>query len=88
METNAYRLGVLDKIQSWMIHLFYKKPAYKQIAYDGKLLSNFQGPTDPLSISKNSKYRLKKLEFFLFNKRNIIVKRRITKIQKALLGKF
>ena len=60
----------------WVIEIqlfFYKQPGYKQLALRCQIAKQRSG-FNPLLLSNNKKYRLKKVEFFLCNKRKIIVK--------------
>ena len=73
----------------------YKQPVYKQLALGWQITKQFSGP-NPLSLSNNKNYRLKKkiFEFFLcslFNKRKIAVKPTIhqnSASSKAFIGKI
>ena len=56
---------------------------------DGKLLSSFR--LKPPTLSNNKNYRLKKVVFFLCNKRELAVKPTIyqnSAVSEAFLGKF
>ena len=69
---------------------FYKKPVYDQPNL-GRQIFKQHPEHKPLSLSNNRYCRLKKVEFFLFNKRKIAVKLTIPPnpaVSKALLGKF
>ena len=60
-----------------LLHLvFYKQPVYKQLALTWQIAKQLWG-LNHLSLSNNKNYNLKKMEFFLCNKRKIAVKRTI-----------
>ena len=55
------------------IHFFYKQPGYKQLALEQQIAQQLSR-LNPFSLSYNKKYRLRKVEFFLCNKRKVVVK--------------
>ena len=73
-----------------IVHLFYIQPVYKQLSFGCQITKQHSG-LNPLSLSKNKNYRLKKAEFFLCNKSKISVKPLINEkpiVSKALLEIF
>ena len=67
----------------------YKQSLYKQLALGREIAKQFSG-LDPLPLSNNKNYRLKKNGFFLCDKRKIAVKPTMhqnSAVSKALLGK-
>ena len=63
---------------------------YRQVALGWQIAKQFSGPK-PVLRSNNKNYRYRKLKFFLWNKRNIVVKLAIhqnSAVSKALLGKL
>ena len=65
-----------------LLHLsFYKQPVYKQLALTWQIAKQLSG-LNPLSLSNNKNYSLKKNEIFFRNRRKKAVKhRRCNKIQ-------
>ena len=45
------------------IHFFYKQPIFKQLAIGWEIFKQFSG-LNPISLSNNKNYRLKKGEVF------------------------
>ena len=69
---------------------FCKQPVYKQLALGWQIGKQLSG-LNPLSISNNKNYGLKKVEFSLWKKSKIAVKRaryQNSTVSKELLGKF
>ena len=54
------------------LSFFYKQPVYKQLALEWQITKQLSG-LNPILLSNNQNYR-KKMEFFLCNKRKIILK--------------
>ena len=54
------------------LSFFYKQPVYKQLALGWQITKQLSG-LNPILLSNNQNYR-KKMEFFLCNKRKIILK--------------
>ena len=73
------------------LHLFfYTQLVYKQLALGWQIAKQLSG-LNPLSLSNNKNYRLKKVKLFLCNKCKIAVKRTIHQnsvASKAILGKL
>ena len=72
------------------LSFFYKEPVYKQLALAWQIAKQLSG-LNPLSLSNNENYTLKKNEVFLCNKRKIAFKpiiRQNLAVSKTFLEKF
>ena len=72
------------------LSFFYKEPVYKQLALGWQIAKQLSG-LSPVSISNNKNYRKRKIEFFVCNKRKIVLKQTMhqnSAVSKALLKKF
>ena len=78
------------KLVNYTEFFFNEQPVYKQVALGWQIAKQLSGP-NPVSLSNNKNYRYRKLEFFLCNKRKIVVKlitHQNSAVSKALLGNF
>ena len=70
-------------------YFFYKQPVFKVQARGWQIAKQLSG-LNPFTRSNNKENRLKKVEFFLCNKRKLTVKQTIyhnSAVSKTLLGK-
>ena len=78
------------KLVNYTEFFFNEQPVYKQVALGWQIAKQLSGP-NPVSLSNNKNYRYRKLEFFLCNKRKIVVILIIHQnsgVSKALLENF